>query len=133
MTAQNLYRLAEAGRLGQSLFFEGYCVSAAIDACFKTQDVPEEVYVANQDAVAEGDIGQEGKATDRFYELLGSLVFKANSAENFIALPYYFANLEELRSDLAELRGNATILLDVNDGLHSVGLKPVGNNADEWR
>lgn len=132
MTSHNLFHLAEAGQLGQSLGFEGYCISAAIDACFIVQDVPAAVYKANMTAVAEGEIGQENKATDRFYELLGSLAFKDSAPKGFMSVPYYFTDLHELQADLTELRGKSTILLDVNDGKHSVGLKPVGENADEW-
>ncbi len=133
MTTQNLFHLAKAGKLGQSLSFEGYCVSAAIDACFESHDVPTEVYEANRTAVEEGELGNEGSATDRFYELLGSLAFMATHPEEFRAVPYYFNNLEELRTDLEELRGNSTILLGVNDDLHSVGLKPIGDNPDKWK
>lgn len=133
MTAFNMYRLAETGQLGQSMFFGGYCTSAAIDACFNTHDVPVEVYAANRAAVTEGELGREGVATDKFYELLGSLAFNDSSAVNFAALLYYFTNLEEFKTDLAALRHKATVLLDTNDGLHSVGLKPVGVDANKWK
>ena len=133
MTAQNLFCLAKKGLIGQSPSFEGYCVSAAIDACFDIQDVPVAVYSANIAAFAKGELGREGKATDRFNELLGSLAFRDSSEVDFVPLPYYFASLKEFQTDLAELRNKKTILLDVNDGLHSVGLKPVGDNAAEWQ
>ncbi|MDB5162711.1 MAG: hypothetical protein JWO54_204 [Candidatus Saccharibacteria bacterium] len=133
MTTENLYNLAEAGKLGRSLNFEGYCLSAAIDSCFNNHSVPLEVYEANQLAVTENEIGNEGIATDTFYQLLGRLAFKDGSPEAFMAVPYYLTNLEELQTDLSELRGNATILLDTHNGAHSVGLKPVGNNYDDWQ
>lgn len=133
MTTQNLLLLAKTEKLGQSLKFEGYCMSAAIDACFVTHAVPVEVYEANRAAVAAGEISNEGPATDSFYELLGSLAFKIPQAEEFVALPYYFTSLDELSADLKELRGKSTILLDLKDDQHSVGLKPIGDNPDEWQ
>lgn len=132
MTVENIYNLAKNSQLGQSLGFEGYCITAAIDACFVSHDIPAIVYASNLAAVSAGEIGQEGNVTDVFYELLGSLAFKDPSPQDFMSTPYYFTSLKELRTDLAELRGKATILLDVNDGQHSVGLKPVGDNPDEW-
>ncbi len=133
MTAENMYNLAKDGLLGRQLSFEGYCVSAAIDACFASRNVPIAVYAANHEAVAAGEIGHEGRATDKFYDMLGSYVFEDSSPEDFMSVPYNFTSLDDLRTDLAELRGKATILLDVEDGQHSVGLKPVGDNLDEWQ
>lgn len=134
MTTENLLNLAQKGKLGQSIDFEGYCVSAAIDACFDTHNVPVEVYKANHAAVMKDEINNEGKATDRFYELLASLAFRDPSPKEFKTPQYCFNNLDELRADLREIRRDrSTILLDVNDGFHSVGLKPVGDNPDEWQ
>ena len=133
MTAFNLYNFAKSGRLGENGDFPGYCVAGAIDACFDLRDVPLEVYTANEEAVAKSEVGGEGESTDNLYRLLGALVFKSEHPSEFSAIPYYFSSLEELRTDLEELRNKATILLDVNDGLHSVGLKPIGDNRDEWQ
>lgn len=133
MTVENVHSLAKSGQLGNDLFFEGYCLSMAIDACFDTQDVPLAVYSANHVAVAAGEIGQEGIAADDLYELLGALVFKDTSPKDFNVQSYYFTSVDELRTDLTELRGTRTILLDVEDGRHSVGLKPAGDNPDEWQ
>lgn len=135
MTTENIFNLAKNGKLGRDLDLKGYCVSAAIDACFTAHSVPVEVYDANYTAVMNGEIDNEGAATDRFYELLGSLAFKSSSPEELNQQPYYFADLEELRADLGELRNQATILLDTtnSNGMHSVGLKPAGDNPDEWQ
>lgn len=133
MTSQNMYRLAEAGRLGQSPNFGGYCVSAAIDACFDRRDVPLKVYNANLLAFNNGEIGHESTYTDNYYQLLGSLVFGDKKPQEFAATPYVFGSYSELRTDLQGLRDTATVLLDVEDGRHSVGLKPYGNIPDEWQ
>lgn len=132
MTAQNLLNLAESGALGrEDLHFSGYCIAAGIDACFEKRDVPVEVYAANRTG-AETELGQGGEASNRLFSLLGELVFKGSDPEEF-AQDYWFTTFEEMQTDLAELRGGATILLDIEDGKHSVGLKPVGEDPDKWQ
>ncbi|HUP26606.1 MAG TPA: hypothetical protein VM124_03120, partial [Candidatus Limnocylindrales bacterium] len=133
MSIKNLFELASSGALGlEELHFPGNCMSAAIDAVFETRSVPAEVYEANRIAAAT-ELGAEGDASDQLYHLLGSLVFEKPNPEDFFPQDYWFTNLDELEADLAELRGNATILLDTEDGKHSVGLKPIGEDPDKWQ
>lgn len=134
MTEKNLFKLAQAGDLGtEKLTFPGFCLAASIDACFMEKDVPLEVYLANKDADTAGEIGCEGEATDRLYNLLAELVFAAEKPEEFVAQPYFFTTEEEMRTDLLELRGKATVLLDTEGGKHCVGLRPYGDNPNEWQ
>ena len=133
MTTENLYNLAETSKLGQNVSYAGYCIAAAVDSSFNRIKVPLAVYEANQVAYVEGEVGQEGEATDKFYHLLGRLAFEDEDPASFMHIPYYFTTLEELVKDLSKLRGKKTILLDTCDQTHSVGLKPVGDNPDNWQ
>jgi hypothetical protein len=129
MTSENLFHLAETGKLGQRMDFGGYCMPAAIDSCFEHYNVPLEVYEANRLCFDQDMIERDGDVTEELYQLIAQLAFKSTDPE----LYYYFNNLEELRTDLSELRGHKTILLDTNDAKHSVGLKPFGKDPDEWQ
>lgn len=132
MTVQNMERLARKGYLGHHLGFNGFCLAAAIDACFEVRCVPRSVYGANFAAVAAGEMGNEGVLTQEFYEALGRTVFGCADPQDFAPDPYGFSDREELVRDLAELRGRATVVLDTNDGQHSVGLKPHDGDGDLW-
>lgn len=135
MTVQNFANLVEAGELGHDINMAGYCMAAALDSYFTVRDVPLSVYQANYKAFAAGEIGQEGAGTDKLYELIGALVFGVDNPKDFEPVPYYFTNLQEFRDDVTQLRGKATILLDIvkEDGAHSVGLMPVAGSTCEWR
>ncbi len=133
MTTQNMFELARNGEIDcRGLQFPGYCTAGAIDACFDTLIVPVEVYKANG-AAALTELGTNGPATDKFYNLLGELVFKDPNPEEFTFTEFWFTTLSEFKADLQELRDKATILLDLKGGTHCAGLKPVGEHPDSWQ
>lgn len=133
MTAQNFYELARSETISKGgPLFEGYCMPAAIDACFTEHDVPPWVYEASYLALKADGAGGTGSATDEMLRLMGQLIFGVDDPR-FRPTVYTFSSEKDLYEDLAEIRKIGTILLDVNDEIHSVGLKPHGNNPDEWQ
>ena len=129
MTSENLFHLAETGKLDHRWDFGGYCLAAAIDSCFNHHNVPLEVYEANRLCFDENMVERDENTTDELYQRIAQLAFKSTDPE----LYYYFDSIEELRTDLLELRGRKTILLDTNDAKHSVGLKPFGEDLNTWQ